>query len=175
MIVTYVPSGDDVDVMSLRRWPFTETRLLGSLLLVDRISRFYEFPVVDSDSNSLLGVPKAPYNFSNRRPKTSTLVTKSKRLLQHPPFASLARSIAVFANVVNLFRGRKLLLAAPGIGLFPLMSGGSLVGMFPNDYTLLRRGDKEANYFPWRGCLPDCLVENPWCLTCYLHGISIEI
>ena len=82
VIVTSVPSGDDADVMSLRRWPLTETRLLGSLLLVDLISRFYESPVVDPDSNSFLGVPKAPYNFSNRRRKTSTLVTKSKRLLQ---------------------------------------------------------------------------------------------
>ena len=82
MIVTSVPSGDDADVMSLRRWPLTKTRLLSSLLLVDLISRFYEFSVVDPDSSSLLGIPKAPYNFSNRRRKTSTLVTKSKRLLQ---------------------------------------------------------------------------------------------
>ena len=82
MIVTSVPSGDDADVMSLCRWPLTETCLLDSLLLVDLISRFYKFHVVDPDSNSLLGVPKAPYNFSIRRQKTSTLVTKSKCLLQ---------------------------------------------------------------------------------------------
>ena len=38
VIVTFVPSGDDADVMSLCRWPLTETRLMGGLLLVDLIS-----------------------------------------------------------------------------------------------------------------------------------------
>ena len=82
VVVTFVPSGDDVDVMSLWRWPLTKTLLLGGLLLVELISRFYELPVLDPDSNSFFRVPKAPYSFSNRRRKTSTLVTKSKRLFQ---------------------------------------------------------------------------------------------
>ena len=38
MVVTSVPFGDDLDVMSLRRWPLTTTRLLGNLLLVDFFS-----------------------------------------------------------------------------------------------------------------------------------------
>ena len=55
-----------------------------------------------------------------------------------PPFASLARNIAVSASVVKLFPGRKLLLVAPGTRLSPLMSGESSIGMFSNDCTLLR-------------------------------------
>ena len=82
MVVTSVLSRDDADVMSLQRWPLTKTRLLDSMLLVDLISRFFELPILDPDSNSFFGVPKAPYNFLNRRRKTSTLITKSKRLLQ---------------------------------------------------------------------------------------------
>ena len=135
VIVTSVPSGDDADVMSLRRWPLTETRLLGSLLLVDLISRFYE---------SLSSIPTPTLSLESRRlpiispidaGRLRPLLPNLNAFFNSPPFASLARSIAVFANAVNLFRGRKLLLAAPGTGLSPLMSGGSLVGMFPNDCT----------------------------------------
>ena len=44
------------------------------------------------------------------------------------------------------------------------------MGCFQTTARRPGRGGKEANYSAWRGSLPDYLVENPWRLTCYLHG-----
>ena len=109
IVVTSVLFGDDLDVMSLQRWPIIKTRLLGSLLLFDLLSRFYKFPVVDPDSNSLFGVSKAPYNFSNRRRKTSTLVTKSKRLLQQSSIRLVSSEYCCLRKCCQTFLWKKIL------------------------------------------------------------------
>ena len=131
VIVTSVPSGDNADVMSLHRWPLTETRLLGSLLLVDSLNPLSSIPTPTLSLESRRLPIISPIDAKRLQP----LLPNLNAFFNSPPFASLARNIAVFANAVNLFCGRKFLLAAPGTGLSPLMSEGSLVGMFPNDCT----------------------------------------
>ena len=138
VVVTSVPSGDDADVMFLRRWPLTRTRLLGGLLLVDLIPDSMNFlsstptPTFSLEFRRLLIIFRID---EGRRPSSSLNLNA---FFNSPLFASLAWNIAVSASVVKFILRRKFLLAEPSTGLSPLMSGGSSVGMFPNDCTLLR-------------------------------------